>query len=213
MSIPTTSSPLYSTVTWLLASGRRPGDRVLLADLGLTLDQRWESMDRQRHEFVGLAAGEAEHHALVARALAVHACPTAMCSALLVERDHARRRNRRRSAGRCSCSRSPGWTPRTTSGDVDVGQARSPRRRRPRAPVATSVSHATREFSGPPASMRRGSRRRSGPTPCRGGSLLRRVIQTGGFDSCSVRSLRRGHSPPLAGHLFRLSENMDEVTV
>jgi hypothetical protein len=43
------------------------------ADLGVPLDQAVAELDRQRHQLVGLAAGEAEHHALVARALAVDA--------------------------------------------------------------------------------------------------------------------------------------------
>jgi hypothetical protein len=43
------------------------------ADVGLLLDELVGELDGQGHELGGIAAGEAEHHALVARALAVDA--------------------------------------------------------------------------------------------------------------------------------------------
>ena len=45
------------------------GDDPLAADLSLALDEAVRQVDRQRHETVGLLAGEAEHHALIAGAL------------------------------------------------------------------------------------------------------------------------------------------------
>ena len=42
-----------------------------LADLGQALGQAVRQVDRQRHEHVGLVAGVAEHHPLVAGALLV----------------------------------------------------------------------------------------------------------------------------------------------
>jgi hypothetical protein len=65
--------PSYSTVTWLLASGRRPG-MTLRGGRSPALDEAVGELDRQGHEGFGrFAAGEAEHHALVAGALAVDA--------------------------------------------------------------------------------------------------------------------------------------------
>ena len=66
-------SALYSTVTWLLASGRSELQLAGLAQLGVVLDQAVRQVDRQRHQRLGLVAGEAEHHALVAGAADVHA--------------------------------------------------------------------------------------------------------------------------------------------
>ena len=66
-------SALYSTVTWLLASGRTNFSSPLCAQLGVVLDQAVGQVDRQRHQRAGLVAGEAEHHALVAGAAGVHA--------------------------------------------------------------------------------------------------------------------------------------------
>ncbi len=58
----------------------QPGQRrvLLLADLGLLLDQAVREVDRRRHEAVGFVGGIAEHQALVARTLllgvlAIHA--------------------------------------------------------------------------------------------------------------------------------------------
>ncbi len=61
----------YSKVTWVLPSGRRYGNRPGLADLGEALGHAVGQVDRQRHEHVGLVAGVAEHHPLVAGALLV----------------------------------------------------------------------------------------------------------------------------------------------
>jgi len=66
-------SALYSTVTWLLASGRANGMAPLFAHLGVVLHQAVRQVDRQRHQGVGFLAREAEHHALVAGAAGVHA--------------------------------------------------------------------------------------------------------------------------------------------
>ena len=59
-------SALYSTVTWLLASGRRNFSLPLCRRLGVVLDEPVGQVDRQRHQGRRLVAGEAEHHALVA---------------------------------------------------------------------------------------------------------------------------------------------------
>ena len=66
-------SALYSTVTWLLASGRTNVSSPFLRMLGVVLDQAMGQVDRQRHQRVRLVAGEAEHHALVAGAAGIHA--------------------------------------------------------------------------------------------------------------------------------------------
>ena len=58
----------YSTVTWLLPSGRRNGQRAVPADLGQPRATRWASMIAARHQLVGLVGRVAEHHALVAGA-------------------------------------------------------------------------------------------------------------------------------------------------
>ena len=52
-----------------LAVGAEIVDDLMLAHLGEALCQLVRQRDRQRHELRGLAAGEAEHHALVARAV------------------------------------------------------------------------------------------------------------------------------------------------
>jgi hypothetical protein len=79
--------PSYSIVTWLFASGRSPSDDLLAPHLGVPLDQPMAELDGQRHQVLGLAAGEAEHHALVARALAAPSTPIAMSGLCLFERD------------------------------------------------------------------------------------------------------------------------------
>ena len=81
-------SALYSTVTWLLASGRTNVSSPLLAQVGVVLDQAVGQVDRQRHQRVRLVAGEAEHHALVAGPAGVHA--------------HARCAATARAGGRCT---------------------------------------------------------------------------------------------------------------
>ena len=58
----------YSTVTWVLPSGRRYGSSPRLADLGQAARHAVREGDRQRHQLGRLAAGEAEHHPLVAGA-------------------------------------------------------------------------------------------------------------------------------------------------
>ena len=54
-----------------LAVGAQVGDGAGLAHLGQALGQAVGDVDRQRHEHVGLVAGVAEHHPLVAGALLV----------------------------------------------------------------------------------------------------------------------------------------------
>jgi hypothetical protein len=51
-----------------LGVGAQALDHILAADLRVPLDQTVGQLNRQRHQLRGLAAGEAEHHALVARA-------------------------------------------------------------------------------------------------------------------------------------------------
>ena len=58
----------YSTVTWLLPSGRRKSSAAL-ADLGELPGHGVGVLDRHRHQLGRLVAGVAEHHALVAGAL------------------------------------------------------------------------------------------------------------------------------------------------
>jgi hypothetical protein len=58
-------------VTWVLPSGRQVREDPGLADLGEAGRQPVGEPDRERHEIFGLVAGVAEHHALVAGALAV----------------------------------------------------------------------------------------------------------------------------------------------
>ena len=58
----------YSTVTWVLPSGSQVVQLAALADLREAACHAVRERDRQRHELRRLAAGEAEHHALVARA-------------------------------------------------------------------------------------------------------------------------------------------------
>ena len=94
-------------VTWVLPSGRRYGERAVLADRGEPLGEAVGEHDRQRHQLVGVVAGVAEHHALVAGALRVErvrrsspcalswpvSTPWAMSRRLLADGDHARRRS------------------------------------------------------------------------------------------------------------------------
>ena len=54
-----------------LGVGSQVRDGAGLADLGVLLGHAVRKVDRQRHEHVGLVAGVAEHHALVACALLV----------------------------------------------------------------------------------------------------------------------------------------------
>ena len=54
-----------------LGVGAQVRDRAGLADLRVLLGHAVREVDRQRHEDVGLIAGVAEHHALIARALRV----------------------------------------------------------------------------------------------------------------------------------------------
>ena len=56
----------YSTVTWVLPSGRRYGQLAGLADLRQPARHPMGQRDRQRHQLGRLAAGEPEHHPLVA---------------------------------------------------------------------------------------------------------------------------------------------------
>ena len=58
----------YSTVTWVLPSGRRYGSWPDLRDLGQPSRHPVGERDRQRHELGRLVAGEPEHHPLVAGA-------------------------------------------------------------------------------------------------------------------------------------------------
>ena len=58
----------YSTVTWVLPSGRRIVDDALLAHLREPARQPVREPDRHRHEVVGVVARVTEHHSLVARA-------------------------------------------------------------------------------------------------------------------------------------------------
>ena len=80
--------PSYSTVTWLLPSGRSqstPSRRTAASRLVETVRQH----DRQRHQLRGLVAGEAEHHALIAGAADVDAHRDV--ARLLADRDQHRR--------------------------------------------------------------------------------------------------------------------------
>ena len=54
--------------TWLLPSGRRYGTTPALRTSARRVREPVRHGDRQRHQLLGLAAGEAEHHALVAGA-------------------------------------------------------------------------------------------------------------------------------------------------
>ena len=56
-----------------LGVGPQVRDRSSPAHLGMALGEPVGEMDRQRHQLVGLVAGVAEHHPLVARALLAHA--------------------------------------------------------------------------------------------------------------------------------------------
>ena len=58
----------YSTVTWVLPSGSEVRQLAGLADLGQAAGHPVGERDRQRHQLGRLAAGEAEHHPLVAGA-------------------------------------------------------------------------------------------------------------------------------------------------
>ncbi len=66
-------SPSYSTLTWALPSGRRYVEHALAARLREAFAQPVRQHDRQRHQLRRLAAGVAEHQALVAGAAGVHA--------------------------------------------------------------------------------------------------------------------------------------------
>ena len=69
----TVAKPLRDAVLVLdrhlrLAVGAEVRQRAVLADLGEPLGQPVREPDRHRHEVIGLVAGVAEHHPLVARA-------------------------------------------------------------------------------------------------------------------------------------------------
>ena len=65
--------PMYSMVTWDLPSGRRKSTGAVLADFGELERELVRELDRHGHEFGGLVAGVAEHHALVAGAAGIDA--------------------------------------------------------------------------------------------------------------------------------------------
>ena len=67
-----------------LAVGAQVGHGAVLADLGEPLGQPVRQRDRQRHQLGGLVAGEAEHQALVAGALALERVLDALAGARLV---------------------------------------------------------------------------------------------------------------------------------
>jgi hypothetical protein len=69
-----------------LGVGAEAGDVVLAPGVGLLADQLVAEHDGQGHELLGLAAREAEHHALIAGALLVDAHRDVL--ALLVQGDH-----------------------------------------------------------------------------------------------------------------------------
>ena len=68
-------SASYSTVTWLLPSGRRNEQPALAADLGQLAAHLVGELDRHRHQLGGLVRGVAEHHPLVAGAELVRVDP------------------------------------------------------------------------------------------------------------------------------------------
>ena len=55
-------------MTWGLAVGAEVGQRAILADGGQPLHQPVGQVNGEGHQAVGLVAGEADHHALVAGA-------------------------------------------------------------------------------------------------------------------------------------------------
>ena len=68
-SAPASGTPRsYSTVTWVLPSGPEVRQLAGLADLGEPARHAVRERDRQRHQLRRLAAGEPEHHPLVAGA-------------------------------------------------------------------------------------------------------------------------------------------------
>jgi hypothetical protein len=52
-----------------LGVGAQALDHLLAADRSMVLDETVGKLNRQRHQLRGFAAGEAKHHALIARAL------------------------------------------------------------------------------------------------------------------------------------------------
>ena len=68
VSIRTGVAPSYSTVTWLLLSGRSQFDFALVAGFGQAVEDAVGQRDRQRHQLGRVVAGVAEHQALVAGA-------------------------------------------------------------------------------------------------------------------------------------------------
>ncbi len=60
--------PSYSTVTWLLLSGRSQPTTFCCRALGQAIENAMGQGDRQRHQFGRVVAGIAEHQALVAGA-------------------------------------------------------------------------------------------------------------------------------------------------
>jgi hypothetical protein len=65
--------PSYSIVTCDLPSGRRKSTSPSFRICERRIDDLVREHDRQRHQLLGLAAGEAEHQALVSRAAGVDA--------------------------------------------------------------------------------------------------------------------------------------------
>ncbi len=75
----------YSTVTWLLPSGRRYGSLPFLRTSVSRCGQPVRQRDRRRHQLRRLVGRVAEHHALVARAARVHALAMSPDCLLIVE--------------------------------------------------------------------------------------------------------------------------------
>ena len=68
VSIRTGRWPSYSTVTWLLLSGRSQATSLAIAGRGQPVEDAVGQGDRQRHQLGRVVAGIAEHQALVAGA-------------------------------------------------------------------------------------------------------------------------------------------------
>ncbi len=169
----------YSIVTCVLPSGRRYGIDARLADVGQPPRQPVRHRDRHRHQLVGLVAGEADHHALVARArrrrdrrrlpvavLERVVDPERDVGRLLLDRDdHAAglavdpERGVRVADVQDRVAHDRGMS---TYGLVVISPATNT------TPVVTSVSHATRPCGSTSRGSRPGPRRRSGRRACRG---------------------------------------------
>ena len=85
----------YSNVTCVFPSGRRYGRMPALRTSREAMGETVREPDRQRHEIVGLVARVAEHHSLVAGALAVEDVLAALAGAGLRGRVDALRDVRR----------------------------------------------------------------------------------------------------------------------